>query len=257
LDFFQQASNSGRFSSGATRGGGGPEFELPAEFMGRETEPAGDDRPREKLTRNGVASLGDVELLALVLGHGTAGRSALRLAAEMLGDVDGVHGLTRVSPARLALIPGVGAAKSTRVLAAIELGRRTLLVSPRARLQFASPDECGSFLVPRYGAHPTERFGAVLLDSRHRMIRIQIVSEGALDAALAIPRDVFREAAICRAAAVVVFHNHPSGDPRPTSSDLELTRRLVDAGTIVGIDVLDHVILADTVFYSMRKANRI
>lgn len=225
--------------------------------MGHATDPEGDDRPREKLARNGVSTLADVELVALVLGHGTAGRTALNLAGDLLREVDGVHGLTRVSPERLALIPGVGVAQSTRLLAAVELGRRTLLRSARARLQFGSPEECGTFLLPRYGAHPTERFGAVLLDSRHRMIRIQVVSEGALDAALAIPRDVFREAAISRAAAVVVFHNHPSGDPRPTSSDVELTRRLVDAGRIVGIDVLDHLILADTVFYSMRKANRL
>ena len=127
-------------------------------------------------------------------------------------------------------------------------------MSPQARLPLRSPEEIASILLPRFGAHATERFGAVLLDSRHRYLRTHLVSEGSLDAALAVPRDVFREAAISGAAAVAVFHNHPSGDPTPTRSDLELTQRLIDAGRIVGIDVVDHVILADTTYCSLRKA---
>jgi DNA repair protein RadC len=216
--------------------------------------PGAEDRPREKLARGGPLALGDNELLALVLGHGSAGRTALEMANALLKDVGGVHGLTRVSADRLRLVAGVGPAQSGRVLAAIELGRRTLLVAPQAKLPLRSPQEFASFLLPRFGAHPTERFGAVLVDSRHRFLRVHLVSEGGLDSTIAIPRDVFREAAITRAAAVVVFHNHPSGDPSPTRSDLELTRRLIDAGRIVGIDVLDHLILADTVYCSLRKA---
>jgi len=222
--------------------------------MTDELLPGVDDRPREKLARNGTAALSDNELLALVLGHGSAGRTALEMAAALLEDMGGLHGLTRVSVDRLTLVAGVGPAQSGRVLAAIELGRRTLLVSPQARQPLRSPQEFASFLLPRFGAHSTERFGAVLLDSRHRFLRVHVVSEGGLDGTMAVPRDVFREAAITRAAAVVVFHNHPSGDPSPTRSDLELTRRLIDAGRIVGIDVLDHLILADTVYCSLRKA---
>ena len=212
------------------------------------------DRPREKLARNGVATLGDSELLALVLGHGAAGRTALQLAGVMLRELGGVHGFTKVSADRLTHIAGVGPAQSSRVLAAIELGRRTLFISPQARLALRSPQEFARLLLPRFGAHPAERFGAVLLDSRHRLLRIHVVSEGGLDETLAVPRDVFREAAIARAAAVVVFHNHPSGDPKPTPTDLALTRRLIDAGRIVGIDVVDHLILTDTVYCSLRQA---
>src|SRR5262245_22211405 len=216
--------------------------------------PTSEDRPREKLARSGPAALTDHELLAIVLGHGAAGRTALDMATALLKDVGGLHGLTRVSPDRLTLVTGVGPAQSGRVLAAIELGRRTLLVAPQARLPLRSPEEFAAFLLPRFGAHSAERFGAVMLDSRHRFLRLHIVSEGGLDSTIAVPRDVFREAAISRAAAVVVFHNHPSGDATPTRSDLELTRRLIDAGRIVGIDVLDHLILADTVYCSLRKA---
>ena len=222
--------------------------------MAERDPPANEDRPREKLARSGVGTLGDSELLALILGNGAAGRSALELANALLKDVGGVHGLTRASPDRLTLVDGIGPAQSGRVLAAIELGRRTLLVAPQAKLPLRSPEEFASFLLPRFGAHLVERFGAVLLDSRHRLLRVHLVSEGGLDAALAIPRDVFREAAIRRASAVVLFHNHPSGDPTPTRSDLELTYRLIDAGRIVGIEVLDHLILADTVYCSLRKA---
>jgi DNA repair protein RadC len=212
------------------------------------------DRPREKLARHGPARLGDSELLALVLGHGAAGRTALQLAGVMLRELGGVHGLTKVSADRLTHIPGVGPAQASRVLAAIELGRRTLFISPQAKLPLRSPEAFARFLLPRFGAHPAERFGAVLLDSRHRLLRIHIVSEGGLDETLAVPRDVFREAAIARASAVVLFHNHPSGDPKPTPSDLAITRRLIDAGRIVGIDVLDHLILTDTVYCSLRRA---
>ena len=212
------------------------------------------DRPREKLARHGARTLTDNELVALVIGHGTEGRSAIDLATTLLKEVGGVHGLTRVTPARLTRLRGFGAAKAARVLAAIELGRRTLYMPIQARLPLQSAEELGKFLLPRYGAFPVERFGVVLLDSRHRLLGVHLVSEGSVDATLAIPRDVFREATVAGAAAVVAFHNHPSGDPSPTRADLELTHRLMDAGRIVGIDLVDHLILADTAFVSMRNA---
>jgi DNA repair protein RadC len=221
-----------------------------------ETESIADtsDRPREKLVRHGARALGETELLALVIGHGSEGRSAFDLATTILREVGGVHGLTRVTPARLTRLRGLGGAKASRVLAAIELGRRTLCVVPRPRMPLRSPEELGQFLLPRFGAFPVERFGVVLLDARHRLLAVHLVSEGAVDATLAIPRDVFREATFVGASAVVAFHNHPSGDPWPSPSDIELTRRLMDAGRIVGIEVVDHLILADTDFVSMRKA---
>ena len=172
----------------------------------------------------------------------------------MLRELGGVHGLTKVSADRLTHIAGVGPAQSSRVLAAIELGRRTLFVSPQAKLPLRTPEELGEFLLPRFGAYPVERFGVVLLDARHRFLRVHLVSEGGLDSVVAVPRDVFREATISGASALVAFHNHPSGDPTPTRSDVTLTRRLIDAGRIVGIDVLDHLVLADAAFVSIRRA---
>jgi DNA repair protein RadC len=212
------------------------------------------DRPREKLEKSGVTSLGDNELLALVIGHGTAGRSALAVANELLAVAGGTHGLTRASRARLAHVTGVGHAIACRVQAAIELGRRTLYLSPPARQQFLRAHDAAGFLLPRFGAYPVEQFGVMMLDTRRRLIRVHLISSGSLDTAPAHPREVFREAAIAGAAAVVVFHNHPSGDPTPSQDDALLTRRLMAAGEIVGIAVDDHLILADTRYFSMRES---
>jgi DNA repair protein RadC len=212
-----------------------------------------DDRPRERLARCGPSSLAVRELLALVLGHGVPGRTAVELAGAVLREAGGVHGLTKISLGQLNRIPGMGPAQSGRVLAAVELGRRTLAISPRAKLPLRTPEELAAFLLPKFGSHPLERFGAVLLDSRHRFLRLHVLSEGGLDATIVQPRDLFREATLGGASAVVVFHNHPSGDSRPTRDDLDLTRRLIDAGRIVGIDVVDHLILTDTVYCSLRR----
>jgi DNA repair protein RadC len=211
-----------------------------------------DDRPREKLSRRGVGSLGDREILALVIGHGVAGRSALDIAEALLTDVGGIHGLTRATVIRLVRAAGIGVAQASRVIAAVELGRRTLHVPLAPRLPLQTPAALGEFLLPRFGAHAVERFGVVLLDARHRLMHVHMVSEGGLDVAVAVPRDVFREATQSGAAAVVLFHNHPSGDPEPSRDDLLLTRRLIHAGRIVGIDVVDHLILGDTEYCSLR-----
>jgi DNA repair protein RadC len=140
---------------------------------------------------------------------------------------------------------------------AVELGRRTLARTPGERALLASPRDVASYLMPSHGAAPVEQFGVLMLDTKHRVIRTSVLSVGTLDASLVHPREVFRAAADCRAAAVVLFHNHPSGDPSPSADDLALTRRLVDAGVLMGIEVLDHLVLADAKYYSFKEAGRI
>jgi DNA repair protein RadC len=211
------------------------------------------DRPREKLDRAGVGALGDNELLAVLIGHGTAGANALGVANRLLASACGVHGLTRTSRDELTQVPGVGLAVAARVTAAIELGRRTLMLSPAARPRLGSPREVARFLLPQYGAYPVERFGVLLLDARHRLIRVRLLSSGVRDASLVHPREVFREAVLAGASAIVAFHNHPSGDPTPSDDDLALTERLVSAGRVMGIDLVDHVILADTHYCSLKE----
>jgi DNA repair protein RadC len=215
------------------------------------------DRPREKLVRLGVAGLGDNELLAVVLGSGARQTDALMVANAILEAAGGLHGVPRIGHEDLRRVHGVGTAKAAQVLAAIELGRRTLVRRPGQRTQFGSPREIATYLLPQFGARSVEQFGVVLLDTKHRLLRTTLVSVGTLDSSPAHPREVFREATAASAAAVVLFHNHPSGDPRPSEDDCDLTGRLVEAGRIIGIRVLDHIILADTKYFSFKESGRL
>jgi DNA repair protein RadC len=215
------------------------------------------DRPREKLAEHGAASLGDNELLAIVIGQGWRHDSALDLANDVLARVGGAVGLTRTGLGPLRRVRGLGTAKSTQILAAVELGRRTLLTAKAPRAAFGSPAEVAAFLMPRFSAREVEQFGVMLLDSRHRLVKAQVLTVGTLDCSVVHPRDVFRAALEANAASVVVFHNHPSGDPTPSPEDVALTRRLAAAGTLLGVDVLDHLVLADASYYSFREAGRL
>ena len=214
------------------------------------------DRPREKLERLGAAALGDNELLALVLGSGSRDADALALANRLLEKAGGLHGFTRIELGRFHEVRGIGRARAAQVLAAVELGRRTLVRGADERPRLNSPRQLAAHLLPLYGAHPVEQFGIVMLDTKHRVIRIRILSVGSLDTTVVHPREVFREAASAAAAAIVLFHNHPSGDPTPSTDDLVLTTRMVNAGDIMGIDVVDHLILADQRYYSLIESGR-
>jgi DNA repair protein RadC len=216
-----------------------------------------DDRPREKLLRHGPTALGDNELVALVLGSGVRGTGALHVANELLRARGGVHGLMRSSAGDLAHISGIGTAKAAQLLAALELGRRTLASAPGARLQLRTGRDAAAYLMPTYGSRPVEQFGVVLLDSKHRVMKTTLVASGTLNSTIVEPRDVFREALVTGAAALVAFHNHPSGDPTPSPEDEELTRRLRAAGILMGIDVVDHIILGDARYCSLREAGRL
>ena len=216
-----------------------------------------DDRPREKLLRHGVSALGDNELVAVVLGHGSRSGNALSVANALLTAHGGLHGLTRTSCGDLARVDGIGAARAAQIVAAVELGRRTLMHAPSARLQTRGPQDAAAYLIPRYAARSVEQFGIVLLDTKHRVLRSAVLAVGTLNSSGVEPREVFREAAIGGAAAIVVFHNHPSGDPLPSPEDVDLTRRLVAAGALMGIDVVDHVILGDVRYWSFKEAGKL
>jgi DNA repair protein RadC len=214
------------------------------------------DRPREKLQRFGVAALGDNELVAVIVGSGSRECGALELANRILERAGGLHALVRLAPDDLC-IPGIGAARAAQIVAAVELGRRTLIRTALERPQYRTPQQLAGYLLPQYGAASVEQFGVVMLDTKHRLIRVKVVAIGSLDAAIVYPREVFREATAASAAAVVLFHNHPSGDPTPSSDDLLLTRRMLRAGDIMGIDVIDHLILADQRYYSLAEAGKL
>jgi DNA repair protein RadC len=179
------------------------------------------------------------------------------VANELLAARDGVHGLSRSSPGDLARAPGIGPAKAAQLLAAVELGRRTLTHAPRSRVQLMTPRDTAAYLMPKFGGRPVEQFGLVLLDTKYRVLRTTVLAIGTLNTTVVQPRDVFREAALGSAAAVVAFHNHPSGDPSPSPDDVELTRRLAAAGVLMGIDLVDHVILGDARYCSFKEMGRL
>ena len=210
-----------------------------------------DERPRERLARLGAPALSSRELVSLLLGTGVPGGSALDLADELLGS--GVHTLASRSLHELERARGLGRAKASRLLAGLELGAR-IASDPGGDVPVLdSPAATARYLLPRYSARPVETFGLLALDVRHRLRREVVVSVGCLTASLVHPREVFQEAVVSRAAALVLFHNHPSGDPEPSAEDLALTRRLAQAGTLMGIEVLDHVVLGRGRYVSLKE----
>jgi DNA repair protein RadC len=216
--------------------------------------PAPHDRPREKLARSGVGALGDNELVALVLGTGVKARPALEVAQDVLDLSGGVYGLTQAGIDDLLRVSGIGRSRAARLMAAVELGRRAISHVAGERVRFGRPSDIGRYLLPLYGGHREERFGIVMLDSKLRLIRSETLSVGTLDASIAHPREVFRTAMLASASAIALFHNHPSGDPAPSEDDFFITTRLVAAGQLMGINVVDHLILGAGRWYSFHDA---
>jgi DNA repair protein RadC len=154
-------------------------------------------------------------------------------------------------------VDGVGKARAAQIVAAVELGRRSLLRGLSEKPRLSSPQQLAAYLLPQYGGSLVEQFGIVMLDTRHRVIRLKVISIGSIDATVVHPREVFREAAAASAAAIVLFHNHPSGDPAPSPDDLVLTTKMIQAGEVMGIDVVDHLILGDQRYFSLLEAGRL
>lgn len=215
------------------------------------------DRPREKLERLGASALGDNELLAVILGSGTSDMDSLAMANAVLETVGGVHGLIKADSDDLRRVPGVGSARAAQMLASLEFGRRTLLKTPPLRPRLATPKDVALRLLPEFGAGAVEQFGVVLVDARHQLLRTRILSIGTVDRSVVHPREVFREAVSARATGIVLFHNHPSGDPAPSPDDVALTKRMVAAGELMGIEVIDHLILTATRYLSFRDLGRL
>jgi DNA repair protein RadC len=211
------------------------------------------DRPRERLESLGAEALSDVELLALLLRTGDRQADALGVARDLLARTGGLHGLARAEPHALVGARGIGPAKSATLRAALELGRRLAAGRLRPGSPIRSAEDVHRHLHPRLRHLPHELFLVLLLDGRHRLIRHEVVSQGTLTASLVHPREVFRPALREPAAALVLVHNHPSGDPTPSAEDREVTQRLARAGEILGVRVLDHVVVAERGYCSMRE----
>ena len=211
---------------------------------------ARDERPRERLLAHGAATLADSELVAILLGSGIAGKSAMQLARELLKD--GLAALGHSEVPHLSRIPGVGPAKEARIAAALELARR--MTTPRTDEAPAfDTDTVGKSLVARYGHQSQERLGAMLLDSRSHVTGRREIYVGTVNSALVSTRDIVHYALLGRSTAVVVHHNHPSGNPTPSAEDLAFTRKLGQALALVDVELEDHIIVGAQRYYSMRQ----
>lgn len=211
------------------------------------------ERPRERLGRLGAEALSDHELLACILGRGVAGESVLVSSRRLLAAFGSLRGIAQASIEQLAAVHGIGPAKAAQLKAAAELARRMSPPADGRRPAMDSVDAAAAVLRPHLVDKQKEHFVALLLDNRHRLIRMSPIAVGSLSATLVHPREVFKDAIAASAAAMIVAHNHPSGDPDPSEHDVQLTQRLAQAGALLGIELLDHLILGTNGTVSLRS----
>ena len=212
-----------------------------------------EERPRERLARVGPQSLSSAELLAIILRTGVGGENVLTMANRLLAQFGGLAGMARLESAQLQAEHGLGPAKAAQLLAAFELGRRLMAEAPEERYQIRAPGDAANILMPMIGHQEQEHFVVLYLDTRNRVLDREILYKGSLNTSLVRVAEVFRGAVRRNCAGIIVAHNHPSGDPNPSPEDVALTRRLVDAGKMLEVDVLDHVVVGQNRFVSLRE----
>lgn len=211
------------------------------------------ERPRERLEVYGEGSLSTAELLAIALRTGTQSENAISLAGRLLTTFQGLEGLSQASVRELCRVPGIGPAKATQIKAAMELGRRLLLAQGDSRPQITSPGDAASYLRAMFGTQPQEQLRVVLLDTQHRVLRACLLYVGNVNSSMVRVAEVFREAIKDNAPAILVAHNHPSGDPTPSPDDIEVTLAIARAGKLLDISVLDHVIVGRSGHVSLKE----
>jgi len=211
------------------------------------------DRPRERLIRQGAKSLSNQELIAILLGTGTKRESVLTVANRVLINFEKLHNLKHATLEEMTEIKGIGEAKAVLLLAAIELGRRLASKDLEERFTIRTPEDAATFLMQDMTSLQQEHFVCLYLNVKNQVIHKQTVFVGSLNASIVHPREIFREAVKRSAASIICSHNHPSGIPTPSPEDIDVTTRLYEAGKIVGVDLLDHVIIGDHQFISMKE----
>ncbi|MCL4868773.1 MAG: DNA repair protein RadC [Anaerolineae bacterium] len=212
-----------------------------------------DDRPRERMMMVGAAALSSAELLAIVLRTGTGGENVVRLAERVLARFGGLPGLVRASPKEIMQVKGIGAAKALEIKSALELGRRAMIATPEERPRVSSPSDAANLLMSEMSYLEQEHLRVIMLDTRNRVLGTPTIYVGSLNTSVVRLAEVFKPAIKENAAAIIVVHNHPSGDPSPSPEDIRVTRELVRAGKLLDIGLLDHLIIGHHRYVSLKE----
>lgn len=212
-----------------------------------------EDRPRERLLNLGAGHLSNQELLAILLGSGTKEESVMTLSNRVLMHFEGLKLLKDATIEELTAIKGIGTAKGVLLLSAMELGRRMNQYKPNDRYVIRSPEDGADYVMEEMRNLKQEHFVVLFLNTKNQIIHRQTIFIGSLNASIVHPREVYREAVKRSAASIVCAHNHPSGDPSPSQEDIHVTRRLVESGKMIGIELLDHLVIGDRKFISLKE----
>lgn len=212
-----------------------------------------DERPRERFVSNGPQSLSNHELVALLLRTGTSQESVLQLSNRLLTHFEGLRLLKAATLEEMTEIKGIGLAKAIQVLAAVELGRRIANLAYDDRYVIRSPEDGAKYVMNDMRFLSQEHFVCLYLNTKNQVMHKQTIFIGSLNASIVHPREVYKEALKRSAASVICIHNHPSGDPTPSREDIEVTKRLVEVGKIIGIELLDHLIIGENKFVSLKE----
>lgn len=220
-----------------------------------------DERPREKLVKLGPESLTNAELIAIIIGtginNGHCRQSAVDLAKNIILRFENLKNLVDASFDELTLVNGIGISKATQIIAVFELGKRALSVQNGNNTRFRCSEEVANYYIPLMKDLKKEQFKVILLDIKNKIIKDILISQGSLTSSIVHPREVLKPAIQASAASVIFIHNHPSGDPEPSSDDIEVTNRLCRSCSIMGINLLDHIIVAENGYYSFRQKDLI
>ncbi|WP_026585372.1 RadC family protein [Bacillus sp. J33] len=212
-----------------------------------------DERPRERFVQSGPQSLSNHELIAILLRTGTKDESVLQLANRLLTQFEGLRLLKDASLDEITAIKGIGTAKAIQLLAAAEIGRRISNLTYEDRYIIRSPEDGANYVMNDMRFLSQEHFVCLYLNTKNQVLHKQTIFIGSLNASIVHPREVFKEAFRRSAASIICIHNHPSGDPTPSREDIEVTKRLAESGRIIGIDVLDHLIIGENKFVSLKE----
>ncbi|MFC2029231.1 DNA repair protein RadC [Chloroflexota bacterium] len=211
------------------------------------------ERPRERLLHYGATSLSSAELLAIILRTGTRDENVIRVAQRLLATFGGLAGLARASASELVKAKGLGPAKVAQIKASLELGRRLMIETPDEGHQIRSPADAANLVMSEMCLLEQERMRVMLLDTKNRVLAIKEVYKGSLNTSLIRVGELFKEAVRANSASLVVVHNHPSGDPTPSPEDVAVTKQIVEAGRLLDVDVLDHIIIGQGRFVSLKE----